>query len=199
MKVCEIFESIQGEGRYAGVPALFIRLSGCNRKPACDFCDSKYHEEGKEMSVQEVVDVIDKSNKGVVIWSGGEPLSQIMDVITIIVSSKGIYHYLETNGDLLEEDDIQYFDYVCVSPKDKKIFSRIPGIGSKYDIDIKVVTDLELNRELIPYATMLMPLTTFDDKKDKIIRQNVWDYCVKHNIKYSPRLHIEVWGLKRRV
>ena len=38
MRVNEIFYSIQGEGRYTGTPAIFIRLAGCNLR--CDFCDT---------------------------------------------------------------------------------------------------------------------------------------------------------------
>jgi putative chitinase len=56
MRVNEIFCSIQGEGKYAGCPAIFIRLSGCTRK--CSFCDTKYHTNGKEMSVEDVPDYL---------------------------------------------------------------------------------------------------------------------------------------------
>ncbi len=62
--------------------------------------------------------------------------------------------------------------------------------------DIKIVTDLEMNRDLIPYATMLMPLTTFTSK-DKDIERRIWDYCVQNNIVYSPRLQINLWGRER--
>lgn len=199
MKVCEIFESIQGEGRYTGVPALFIRLSGCTRN--CVWCDSKYHKEGKEMSVDQIIDIINKSKLDVVIWSGGEPMIQKMDIISVIVGSKGVSHNLETNGDLLEEDDILYFDHVCISPKDKKFLSGISWIKDKSYIKVvtvKVVTDLVVNKDLIPYATMLMPLTVCDDGENIVIRRNVWNYCVEHNIRYSPRLHVEVWGVGKR-
>ena len=40
MRVNEIFYSIQGEGRYTGTPAVFIRLAGCNLR--CDFCDTEH-------------------------------------------------------------------------------------------------------------------------------------------------------------
>ena len=60
--------------------------------------------------------------------------------------------------------------------------------------EIKIVTDLELNKELIPYATMLMPLTTFDKIRDLEIGRKVWGYCIKNNIKYTHRIHINLWG-----
>ena len=53
--------------------------------------------------------------------------------------------------------------------------------------------------DMINYATMLMPLTTYNRVKDRDIQKKVWQYCVKHNIKYSSRLHVDIWGMKRRV
>ena len=68
----------------------------------------------------------------------------------------------------------------------------------KYKYEIKVVTDLELNKDMLEKATRLMPLTTFSDK-DNEIRKNVWNYCIKNNKKYSPRLQVELFGKRRRV
>lgn len=45
IKISEVFPSIQGEGPYAGIPMLFIRVSGCTR--ACPWCDTKYHTKGQ--------------------------------------------------------------------------------------------------------------------------------------------------------
>jgi len=228
MKINEIFVSIQGEGQYAGYPTLFIRLSGCTRN--CFFCDTNYHKMGYNFSYEYIVKTIKKANKKLIVWTGGEPLlqlKQIKDIIKLV--GEDYSHHLETNGDLIksqkefnelfqkerncrirgiiEEDN---FDYICVSPKDLQTARRINKFSKKspYRSDIKVVTDLTLNKKLIPYATILMPLTinTENDLRrdtpldpNKEIRQNVWNYCVKHNIRYSSRLHYEVWGWKRGV
>ena len=53
MKITEIFQSIQGEGKYTGYPMTFIRTSGCTRK--CSFCDTPYHTEGKELRRGEII------------------------------------------------------------------------------------------------------------------------------------------------
>jgi len=196
MKVCEIFSSIQGEGKYAGTPALFIRLSECTRR--CSFCDTPYHWEGKEMSVDKVAERIQGSKLNTVVWTGGEPLLQLDDIKYICSMTIHYKHHLETNGDLLI-NPIPIFDYICVSPKDLETTQKVSKLASYTpNIDIKVVTDLKLNKELIPYATMLMPLTTGDAKKDKKIEQDVWKYCVKNNIRYCLRQHIKVWGMKKR-
>ena len=51
MRVNEIFYSIQGEGRFTGTAAVFIRLSGCNLR--CPFCDT-HHETFEEMDEEEI-------------------------------------------------------------------------------------------------------------------------------------------------
>ena len=66
--------------------------------------------------------------------------------------------------------------------------------------DIKVVTDLDkVGVDMLEFATMLMPLSTYDYEKDIEIRQKVWNYCVEHNLLYSGRLHVEIWGKRRKV
>lgn len=199
MKICEIFESIQAEGRYAGVPALFIRLSGCTRD--CSFCDSKYHKKGKKYEVDNIVKRIIRSKVDHIIWTGGEPLLQFRDIKKVILKTKvnGKHHHIETNGDLINDDNKtelnQFFYYVCVSPKDLEIAKKI---YKKTIFDIKVVTDLKLNKEMIPFATMLMPLTKFNEKKDLEIEKKVWDYCVKYNKRFCLRQHIKIFGYKAR-
>jgi len=227
MKVNEIFESIQGEGKYAGTPAIFIRLSGCNRN--CPWCDTKYHAEGKEMSVEEVVrkikDLINESgseriaplNLGshdskIIVWTGGEPMLQIEEIHKVIKETFTLDHHIETNATIIN-DFLTDFKYVCFSPKTHcdcaNLFLRKDGnyfFGTEknnefylHNFDVKIVTDLDkVGKDLIQYATMLMPLSTGNLRKDKSIQRKVWELCVKHGLKYSPRLQVDLFGLKRR-
>ncbi len=200
MIVNEIFESIQGEGRYAGTPALFIRLSGCNRN--CPWCDTKYHNEGKEMAIHEVVNKIYDSGKKIVVWTGGEPCLQKEHISLVLDNVVDLKHHIETNGTIKDADFLNRFDYVCVSPKSLSDYSKFHTIHQKMntEYDIKVVTNLEgEGKDILLYATMLMPLSTYDVKKDLEIQKKVWNYCVKRNKKYSPRLHVDVWGTKRGI
>lgn len=194
MKINEIFPSIQGEGTYSGYPVLFVRLSGCNRK--CSFCDSSYHTEGKEMSIQELANIINKNDLPIIVFTGGEPLLQRKELILLIGKINNKEIHLETNGDL--EVNETYFDYICYSPKDLKTAKKLFG-NININNDIKVVTDLEINKELIPYATMLMPLTTYDKVKDRETEQHVWNYCVKNNKRFCLRQHVHVWNDKKGV
>ena len=74
MRVCETFRSLQGEGKKIGVPTYFIRTVGCNLQ--CLWCDTQYasSEEGKEMSVDEIMELV-KDEKDVCL-TGGEPMLQ---------------------------------------------------------------------------------------------------------------------------
>jgi len=198
MKVNEIFSSIQGEGRYAGYPALFIRLSGCTRN--CNFCDTKYHTKGIDTSVEELVDVIKKSRQSIIVWTGGEPTIQLEEINDVIkLFPEYMRHHLETNGDIIV--NYSSFDYVCFSPKDiitlKNVLNNIKLqtlLSSCYDI--KVVTDGIMSLDLCQDATMLMPLTTYDAEKDKLIKQTVWSLCVNMKKKFCLRQHVEVWNKK---
>jgi len=210
VKVAEVFESVQGEGIFQGYPVLFVRLSNCTRK--CDFCDTKYHTEGKETDIDYLARTIMESNLHKIVFTGGEPLLQLKAIKKLkALVEKDTYSkelHLETNGDLITDknfkDIILTFDYICISPKELKVAERVSLLFDKHAeelplYDIKVVTDMQTNREMIHYATMLMPLTSYNTKKDNSVRQKVWNYCVDNNLFYSARLHITVWGKQRYV
>src|ERR1700739_440807 len=87
MTITEIFRSIQGEGTRAGLPCIFVRLTGCNLR--CTWCDTAYaFHGGSKMSVDDVlsrVDTLAGRHDGVygpqaavplVELPGGEPLLQ---------------------------------------------------------------------------------------------------------------------------
>ena len=200
MKVSEVFESIQGEGRYTGESVLFIRLSGCTR--ACSFCDTKYHSKGKEISVKTLTKRIKKIKAKTVVWTGGEPALQFKEITEVIVKTPEICHHLETNGDLII--NYYYFNYVCFSPKELKVAKNVYTFCNTYLnqelYDIKIVTDLEkVNLDLVPFATTLMPLTTYDKEKDLEIKKRVWEYCLKNKLHYSPRLQVDLYDKKRGI
>lgn len=213
IKVAEIFEGIQGEGEFLGTPMLFIRVSGCTR--SCSFCDTKYHTSGKGMAISELVNIIGKfkgdGETAYVCFTGGEPLLVREQIYTIISAADTSFDtsyefHIETNGDLLDFKTLVngYFNHFSISPKDKKTAIKVKKLFDRFHLvrsmDIKVVTDLNTTGvDLLPYATSLMPLTTYNEKKDKEIRQKVWQYCLEHNLRYTPRAHYEVWGRKRAI
>ena len=78
MKVVELFNSIDGEGKRAGMLATFIRLSTCNLR--CSYCDSAYAFDDKlaeETSIQSILENCDKYDCPQITLTGGEPLISI--------------------------------------------------------------------------------------------------------------------------
>ena len=98
--VCETFVSLMGESTRAGVPAYFIRLTGCNLR--CRYCDTAYaYEEGSEMTVGGLVDLARAQSHRLVLVTGGEPLLQAETpaLLTDLLAA-GFTVCLETNGSL---------------------------------------------------------------------------------------------------
>ncbi|WP_455672185.1 7-carboxy-7-deazaguanine synthase QueE [Phocaeicola sp.] len=111
-KINEIFYSLQGEGYHTGVPAVFIRFSGCNLK--CSFCDTE-HEEGEMMSDEEIVEEVTLFPASTVIFTGGEPGLWIDEALVDALHRAGKYVCVETNGTCVLPDNI---DWVTCSPKE---------------------------------------------------------------------------------
>jgi 7-carboxy-7-deazaguanine synthase len=100
LTVCETFTSLLGESTLAGLPAFFIRLSGCNLR--CRYCDTTYAYEGGEIwEMESLVHAARRSPARLVLVTGGEPLLQegtraLLDRLL----QAGLEVLLETNGSL---------------------------------------------------------------------------------------------------
>ncbi len=114
-RVNEIFYSLQGEGVYTGVAAVFVRFSGCNRR--CSFCDTDFAS-FTELTASEIVSVVREYPAETVILTGGEPAMQIDDALVDALHAAGCRIHVETNGSLPLPEGI---DWVTCSPKDRDI------------------------------------------------------------------------------
>ena len=94
-RINEIFYSLQGEGYHTGIPAVFVRFSGCNLR--CPFCDTQ-HEEGTLMSDEDIVMEVAKYSTQIVILTGGEPGLWIDEKLVDALHHEGKYVCIETNG-----------------------------------------------------------------------------------------------------
>ena len=121
MKVSEIFYSIEGEGIEIGRPEIFIRLAGCNLR--CTWCDTKYAlENGKKMSIGEIIEEVRKYPCISVSITGGEPLLQKEELFELIHQLKvlGYWIQINTNGTIFDEKifslvDLITMDFKCPS------------------------------------------------------------------------------------
>jgi 7-carboxy-7-deazaguanine synthase len=96
--VCETFASLMGESTRAGLPAYFIRLTGCNLR--CRYCDTAYaYEGGQEFTVSALVDLACAQAQRLVLVTGGEPLLQAeTPALLAALLANGFTVCLETNG-----------------------------------------------------------------------------------------------------
>ena len=98
--VNEIFYSIQGESSRAGLPCVFVRLTGCNLR--CAYCDTAYaFHEGQNLSLDEILSAVRRHGCRLVEVTGGEPLMQegVYDLMTRLCD-EGYETLLETGGSL---------------------------------------------------------------------------------------------------
>jgi 7-carboxy-7-deazaguanine synthase len=126
MFITEIFKSIQGEGTRAGLPCIFVRLTGCNLR--CTWCDTAYaFHGGQKMTVDEVLERVESLNRrpdvsvggiSLVELTGGEPLLQ-EDVYPLAerLLAAGYTVMIETSGERfigrLPKEVIKIVDVKC--------------------------------------------------------------------------------------
>lgn len=117
-KVHEIFYTLQGEGAHSGIPAVFVRFSGCNLR--CPWCDTEfegYREMTAEQIVSEIQNLYDIPNvrRKMCILTGGEPTLQADKQLIDAIHAAGFYIGIETNGTRPMPDGI---DWITCSPKE---------------------------------------------------------------------------------
>lgn len=134
-KINEIFYSLQGEGRWAGRPAIFIRMSGCNLK--CSFCDTDFTSY-KEMGLIDILQEIQRlsSSCKFVVLTGGEPTLQADEDLTTLLHKWRYYIAMETNGTHPIPAGI---DWVTCSPKSLFLKNAEPAITLASEL--KVIFD----------------------------------------------------------
>ncbi len=116
MFIAELFHSIQGEGKLAGVPSVFVRTSGCNLR--CWFCDTPYTSwkpEGVQREWKDLVEEVKKFHCEHVVITGGEPFLQD-DVIPLAANLRkaGMHVTFETAGTIFLPVEA---DLMSISPK----------------------------------------------------------------------------------
>lgn len=102
MQITEIYKSLQGESTYAGLPCVFVRLTGCNLR--CAWCDSEYtFHGGRKITIEEVHSEVQRLNQGggLVEITGGEPMLQERELIPLMrhLIDDGYRLLLETSGE----------------------------------------------------------------------------------------------------
>jgi 7-carboxy-7-deazaguanine synthase len=223
LKIAELFYSIQGEGSLVGVPSIFIRTTGCNLR--CSWCDTPYtswRPEGTELSLRQIVDEARSHPARHVVVTGGEPMIQPEIIpLTEQLRAVGLHITIETAGTIFQPVAC---DLMSISPKlanstpEGEWAARherlrlqpdaLVELTTRYDYQLKFVIqrpeDLVEVRDLVaalsadPMRVILMPEGADPD----VLRERaVWlaEICKEEGFRFSPRLHVDLWGNRRGV
>jgi 7-carboxy-7-deazaguanine synthase len=223
LKIAELFYSIQGEGSLVGVPSVFIRTSGCNLR--CAWCDTPYtswQPEGAELTLGQIVDEVKARPARHVVVTGGEPMiAPEIIPLTERLRGLGLHITIETAGTVFQPVAC---DLMSISPKLANSTPNDPWAAqhnrlriqpevllelmARYPYQLKFVIekpdDLEELRALIRVLdadrnrVMLMPEGT---DRDRLLERAVWlaEICKQEGFRFSPRLHVDLWGNRRGV
>jgi 7-carboxy-7-deazaguanine synthase len=223
LKIAELFYSIQGEGMLIGAPSFFIRTSGCNLR--CSWCDTPYtswRPEGVELTPAQILNEARSHPARHVVVTGGEPMiaREIVE-LTQRLRDAGYHITIETAGTVFRPVAC---DLMSISPKlansipegpfaaqHDRLRLRHPVLAelmARYPYQLKFVIarphDLEevrfLRQSLAadPDRVILMP----EGVEPEVLRERgLWlaEICKQEGFRFSPRLHVDLYGNRRGV
>jgi 7-carboxy-7-deazaguanine synthase len=223
LKIAELFFSLQGEGSLVGVPSVFVRTSGCNLR--CSWCDTPYtswQPEGEDRTIDQILSEVQEYACRHVVITGGEPMIA-PEIVALAgrLREAGKHITIETAGTVFHPVAC---DLMSISPKlanstpegpwaaqhDRVRIQRdiLRRLITQYDYQLKfvvatpedmpelctLVEAIDADRERV----ILMPEGTSQD----ILRERaVWlaEICKAEGFRFSPRLHVDLWGNQRGV
>lgn len=225
--VSEIFESIQGEGNYAGVNCLFVRFQLCNLR--CPWCDTKhtwtrFSDAFDLVTATDLTQTICDRSKAHVIFTGGEPSLFRLDLLT---GPDTLYH-VESNGtiiptqplkmtladgvvidrDAMDEAIISQFNWV-VSPKLSNSKQALQPeamafwAAQSYAI-FKFIVETQQDLDEVDVfvdqfhiAPKQVYIGLLGTTVESQLRPDMVEDLIKRGYHFSPRLHILLWGKTR--
>jgi 7-carboxy-7-deazaguanine synthase len=207
MNINEIFYSIQGEGKWTGLPNVFIRTSGCNLR--CNFCDTKYaYFDGENISIEEILQKIKKYPCKKVCITGGEPLLQ--EEISKLIESLQKDDYcitIETNGskplkEFVNRKNLMIsMDIKCPSSDmhEKMNFGNLSILTKKDQLKfvIKDEKDYKYAKKIIEKYNPICPI--FFQPVWGTNPKNIADWIKKDglDVHIGLQLHKIIWGDKK--
>jgi 7-carboxy-7-deazaguanine synthase len=223
LKIAELFYSIQGEGSLVGVPSVFVRTSGCNLR--CRWCDTPYtswQPEGTEWPLDRILDEVKAYGARYVVVTGGEPMiAPEIGPLTERLRAAGLHITIETAGTVFEPVAC---DLMSISPKLSNSTPEGPfaaqherlrrqdevlrRLMARYEYQLKFV--MERPEDLVEAAALaealgadrarviLMPEGT---DRERLVERSRWlaEICKQEGFRFSPRLHVDLWGNRRGV
>jgi 7-carboxy-7-deazaguanine synthase len=222
MKIAEIFHSIQGEGMLVGTPSVFVRTSGCNLR--CTWCDTPYtswQPEGEERGIESIAEAVDRYGASHVVVTGGEPM--IAPGIDKLTHRLKQHLTIETAGTV---DAEVRCDLMSISPKLanstphkredgrwaaqhdrlryqpevlKRLIQLYPHQLKFVIADPNDLTEVRAIVETIGASKSRVVLMPEGIDAAVLVERSRWlvDICKQEGFRFSPRLHIDLWGNRR--
>ncbi|HLG93590.1 MAG TPA: radical SAM protein [candidate division Zixibacteria bacterium] len=204
LKVNEIYFSIQGESSWAGLPCVFVRLTGCNLR--CVWCDTEYaFYEGEWKSLNQIVAEVTQFGCKLVELTGGEPLLQkeSFELVDKLLEA-GFKVLIETSGSIslekLNPEAIKIMDIKCpgskmehknyweniayLTPKDEVKF--VLADRADYEWAVEIMKKYPLDRK----ATVLFSTVFGQLEPVKVVE---WILQDKLPVRFQLQMHKFIW------
>ncbi len=210
LTINEIYQSIQGESTWAGERCVFVRLTFCNLR--CNYCDTEYaFYEGKKMTLQEIVNLVEAFECPLVELTGGEPLLQkgVLPLMSILADA-GHTVLLETSGahDISKVDPRVHRIMDLKTPGsgevDKNLWSNIDSlterdevkfvIGSREDYDWSYEKVRRFNLTKRCRAALFSPIFGRIDPRQIV----EWILADKLDVRFQLQMHKFIWTPTQR-
>lgn len=211
LQVQDVFYTIQGEGPFSGMPAVFVRLTGCNLR--CFFCDTVWDDDNDKYET--VADIADRvlavrpKHCFLVVITGGEPCRQNLSHLVRILHACGLRVQIETAGTIWQPCLSEVM--IVVSPKTAKVPPEfllkkndvwwkyiITGGGTDVDDGLPVVSTqrngskLRIQRppdHVNKWDVFLSPCDEYDDARNALNVAVVKQSCLTHGYRAMIQLH----------
>jgi len=207
MQITEIFKSIQGESTYAGLPCIFIRLTGCNLR--CTWCDTEYSFHGGEkMDLDEVMKRVYDFGGKLVEITGGEPLLQkevypLMDRLL----AENYQVLLETSGERpihkVPREVVKIVDVKCPDSGEADTFAmtNLDALGPHDQVKFVIGTrrDYEFSRDFTREHDLGNRVSAifFSPVHGEIGLPELAQWMIDdqlENVRFGSQLHKTIWG-----
>ena len=205
LKVNEIYLSLQGESTYAGVPCVFVRLTGCPLR--CVWCDTAYaFYNGEEQTLEKVLEKVDSFGIKTVELTGGEPLAQegAFPLLECLVE-KGYRVLLETSGavpvDRVPAAVVKILDVKCPGSgeSEKNLWDNLEKLVRGQD-EIKFVLqdrrDYDYAKEIMARYVLAGRFTLlFSPVHGKLKSSDLAEWIIEDRlpVKFQVQLHKIIW------
>lgn len=211
LDIVETFDTLQGEGPFAGRPAVFIRLAGCNL--CCGGCDTQYTQGRGIMTVPEILREVElqRGAADLVVITGGEPFRQNLGgLVDSLISKLKCDVQIETNGTLYPTMDAGFLfgpelTVVC-SPKSSTVSSRLvykidawkyvmeaghvdPDDGLPTSVLGEPIRPARPPKDFPRDQIYVQPMDTGDVERNAVNAQAAVASCLKFGFRFGLQIH----------